>query len=71
MIAVAITNPNILGVEALLGPIIVATVFFMPLIAIYKLPVLHKYRKNRVANAFIALTGLAAFSTLIYRFIAA
>ncbi len=57
IIGVAYVNPSILGfIENLGGPIIAAILFIMPMIAIYKVPAMAKF-KNGLADAFVFIMG--------------
>jgi serine transporter len=68
MIIVAIINPSILGfIEDLGGPIIAAILFLMPVIAIYTVPAMKKYRNDKIANIYVFITGLAAVTSIIYK----
>lgn len=62
---VAYKNPSVLGIiESIGGPILAIILFIMPLYAIYKFPVLHKYRAP-VQNIFILILGLITISAAI------
>ncbi|ELO1558191.1 HAAAP family serine/threonine permease, partial [Aeromonas hydrophila] len=62
----AIINPGILGLmETLSGPVIAMILFIMPVVAIYKVEALARFR-HRWANGFILLTGALAVSALIF-----
>lgn len=62
----AIINPGILGLmETLSGPVIAMILFIMPVVAIYKVEALARFRQ-RWANGFILLTGSLAVSALIF-----
>lgn len=63
---VATLNPGILAmIEKLGGPVIALLLFLLPMVAIYTLPVLSRYRRNP-SNALVIVIGvlavLAAFS---------
>lgn len=67
---VAIINPSILGlIESLGGPIIAMILFIMPVYAIYKIPALAPYRRNRVANIFLLVMGAVAITNILYSLI--
>ena len=62
----AIINPGILGLmETLSGPVIAMILFIMPVIAIYKVEALARFRQGWV-NGFILLTGSLAVSALVF-----
>lgn len=62
----AILNPSILGlIESLVGPIIAALLYLMPMYAIHKVEVLKPYRK-RLSNVFVTLAGLVAITAIVY-----
>ncbi|MCG3724452.1 HAAAP family serine/threonine permease [Vibrio cincinnatiensis] len=63
----AILNPSILGLmEALSGPVIALILFIMPMIAVYKVSLLHTYKKN-ISTYFIFASGVLAVSALLFR----
>ena len=65
----AVKNPSILDMmDQLSGPIIAMILFIMPMIAVYKVPALRKYR-NRSSTLFILAIGSLAVCALIYGFI--
>lgn len=65
----AVKNPSILDMmDQLSGPIIAMILFIMPMIAVYKVPLLSKYR-NRLSTLFILAIGSLAVCALIYGFI--
>ena len=65
----AVKNPSILDMmDQLSGPIIAMILFIMPMIAVYKVPALHKYR-NRLSTLFILAVGSLAVFALIYSMI--
>lgn len=65
----AVKNPSILDMmDQLSGPIIAMILFIMPMIAVYKVPALSKYR-NRLSTLFILAVGSLAVCALIYGFI--
>lgn len=65
----AVKNPSILDMmDKLSGPIIAMILFIMPMIAVYKVPALSKYR-NRLSTLFILAIGSLAVCALIYGFI--
>jgi len=62
----AVKNPSILDMmDQLSGPIIAMILFIMPMIAVYKVPALHKYR-NRFSTLFILAIGSLAVFALLY-----
>lgn len=65
----AVKNPSILDMmDQLSGPIIAMILFIMPMIAVYKVPALSKYR-NRLSTLFVLAVGSLAVCALIYGFI--
>ena len=65
----AVKNPSILDMmDQLSGPIIAMILFIMPMIAVYKVPALHKYR-NRLSTLFVLAVGALAVFALIYSMI--
>jgi serine transporter len=61
----AVINPGILGLmETLSGPVIAMILFIMPVIAIYKVEALARFRHGWT-NGFILLTGSLAVSALM------
>lgn len=68
MIGVAYINPSILGfIEDLGGPIIAVILFLMPIYAIYRVKAMEKW-KNPALDAFVAITGLLAISSIVAKF---
>ena len=66
----AVKNPSILDMmDQLSGPIIAMILFIMPMIAVYKVPALQKYR-GRFSTLFVLVVGLLAVAALIYGFVA-
>ncbi|MZI95653.1 HAAAP family serine/threonine permease [Vibrio sp. CAIM 722] len=64
--ACAIFNPSILGMmEAFSGPVIAMILFLMPMLAVYKVPAMSKYRRH-LSTYFILLTGALAVSAILY-----
>ncbi|MDC9497374.1 MULTISPECIES: aromatic amino acid transport family protein [unclassified Pseudoalteromonas] len=62
----AVKNPSILDMmDQLSGPIIAMILFIMPMIAVYKVPSLSKYR-NRLSTLFVLAVGSLAVCALIY-----
>ncbi|MBH0046707.1 aromatic amino acid transport family protein [Pseudoalteromonas sp. NZS11_1] len=62
----AVKNPSILDMmDQLSGPIIAMILFIMPMIAVYKVPALNKYR-NRFSTLFILAVGSLAVFALLY-----
>ena len=67
IVIVAYINPSVLDfIETLGGPIIALILFIMPIIAIYNVPKLKKYR-NKFIDAFILITGILTVSSVIYK----
>ena len=63
---VATLNPSILGmIEILVGPIIAAILFLMPMYALAQVPVMRKYRQ-RSADFFVTALGVIAISAILY-----
>lgn len=63
---VAILNPSILGlIETLSGPVIAAILYLMPMIAIYKVPALKKFR-GQATNIFVIIVGVLAIAALFF-----
>lgn len=66
-VIVAILNPSILSIiESLGGPVIAAILYLMPMVAIYTVPALAKYRNRWVSNIFVIIMGLIAISAVLY-----
>lgn len=66
IIAVAYLNPSILNfIESLGGPIIAMILFMMPMIAIWSVSKLKKY-KNPALDLFVTITGILTISSVIY-----
>ncbi|AMM84914.1 HAAAP family serine/threonine permease [Martelella sp. AD-3] len=64
---VAIVNPSILGlIETLIGPLIAAILFLLPMYAIHRVPAMARY-KGRVSNVFVTATGIAAVSAIFFQ----
>ncbi|MHA2783187.1 aromatic amino acid transport family protein [Vibrio harveyi] len=62
----AIMNPSILGMmEALSGPVIAMILFIMPMLAVYKVKGLQKYR-GKASTYFVLITGIVAVSALVF-----
>ncbi|WP_321462631.1 aromatic amino acid transport family protein [uncultured Vibrio sp.] len=62
----AIMNPSILGMmEAFSGPVIAMILFIMPMIAVYKIESLSKYR-GKLSTYFVLMTGVIAVSALLF-----
>ena len=62
----AVMNPSILGMmEALSGPVIAMILFLMPMLAVFKVPALNRYRSD-ISTYFILLTGALAVSAILY-----
>ena len=63
---IATINPNILTlIETLIGPIIAAILFVMPMYAIVKIPVLQKYYR-RWQHCFVITIGCVSISALVF-----
>ncbi|MEV2910036.1 aromatic amino acid transport family protein [Paenibacillus larvae] len=55
---VAYANPSILGlIDTLSGPLVAAILCLLPMFAIYKVPVLAKYR-GKISNIFVIIIGM-------------
>ena len=68
IVAVAYINPSILDfIESLGGPIIAAILFVMPIIALYSVPAMKKFR-NLWADIFVLVTGILTITSVIYKF---
>lgn len=66
IIAVAYLNPGILNfIESLGGPIIAMILFMMPMIAIWSVSKLKKY-KNPALDLFVTITGILTISSVVY-----
>ena len=66
IIAVAYLNPSILNfIESLGGPIIAMILFMMPMIAIWSVSKLKKY-KNPALDLFVTITGILTISSVVY-----
>ncbi|MDY5615471.1 MAG: aromatic amino acid transport family protein [Helicobacter sp.] len=66
IIAVAYLNPSILNfIESLGGPIIAMILFMMPMIAIWGVSKLKKY-KNPALDLFVTITGILTISSVVY-----
>ena len=62
----AVMNPSILGMmEALSGPVIAMILFLMPMLAVFKVPALSRYRSD-ISTYFILMTGALAVSAILY-----
>jgi serine transporter len=65
--AVAIENPSILDmIETMGAPMIAAILFLMPVIAMQRVPSMHKYKTSVPVQIFTTICGLAAISSVIY-----
>lgn len=63
----ATENPSILGlIETLSGPVIAVILFILPVIAVYTVPSLKKF-KGHYGQIFVFLVGLLALSSLIFQ----
>ena len=68
MLLVAYCNPSVLDfIENLGGPIIAAILFLMPVIAIWSVSKLKKF-KNLALDLFVFLTGSLTIFSLVYKF---
>lgn len=64
---VAIINPSILGmIETMGAPMIAAILFLLPVFAMHKVPAMAKYKTSFPVQAFTAICGLAAITSVIY-----
>ncbi|MDR9826556.1 aromatic amino acid transport family protein [Vibrio sp. FNV 38] len=64
--AVAIINPDILGmIEDLGAPMIAAILFLMPIYAMNKVPAMAKLKTSKAAQIFTVICGLAAVTSAI------
>ena len=69
MLIVAFCNPSVLDfIENLGGPIIAAILFLMPIIAIWSISKLKKYR-NTALDIFVFLTGILTLISVVYKMI--
>lgn len=67
IIVVAYLNPSILGfIEDLGGPIIAMILFIMPMIAIWGVSKLKKY-KNPALDIFVIITGILTITSVVYK----
>lgn len=58
ILAVVWANPNVLNIiESIVSPIIVAILFILPVIGLYKAEALKKYQ-NKIADGFVFFTGI-------------
>lgn len=70
MIIVAGLNPSILGfIEDLGGPFIAMMLYVMPIVAVYKLPTLAKFKGKPIQIIYIAITGTIAISGIVLKLI--
>ncbi len=68
MLITAYVNPSVLGfIEDLGGPIIAAILFLMPIIAIWVVSKMKKF-KNIALDAFVFGTGILTIVTILYKF---
>ncbi len=68
MLITAYVNPSVLGfIEDLGGPIIAAILFLMPIVAIWSVSKMKRF-KNVPLDLFVALTGILTIVTVIYKF---
>ncbi|MGF1873459.1 MULTISPECIES: aromatic amino acid transport family protein [Photobacterium] len=65
----AVLNPSILGMmEAFSGPIIAMILFVMPMVAVYKIEALKRYRRH-FSTYFILGVGLLAVSAIVFNLV--
>lgn len=65
----AVLNPSILGmIEVFSGPVIAMILFIMPMIAVYKVDALKRYRGN-ISTYFILVMGLLAVSAILFNLV--
>lgn len=70
LIIVSYLNPSVLGfIEDLGGPIIAAILFIMPIVGLYTVKSMKKYR-NPILDIFILLTGSLTILSVIFKFFA-
>lgn len=68
-VIVAVINPSILSlIETLSGPVIAAILYLMPMIAIYKVPALSRFR-GRISNIFVIIMGVLAIGALFFNMV--
>ncbi len=66
-VIVAVINPSILSViESLGGPVIAAILYLMPMIAIYTVPALARFRNRWFSNIFVIIMGLVAIGGVTF-----
>lgn len=66
-VLVAIWNPSILSIiESLGGPVIAAILYLMPIIAIYTVPALAKFRNRWFTNIFVLVMGFIAIGGVFF-----
>lgn len=59
-------NPSILGMmEALSGPVIAMILFIMPMVAVFTVPAMSKYR-SKASTYFVLAAGIVAVSALVF-----
>ncbi len=64
---IAYLNPSILKLlEVFIGPIIAVLLFIMPIIAIYRVQALNKYRGQYLKHGFVLIIGLLSVSVMAY-----
>lgn len=67
IVLVAYINPSILGfIEDLGGPIIASILFVMPIIGIYSVANMKKW-KNPLIDIFVLITGLLTIASVVYK----
>lgn len=66
----AVLNPSILDlIESLSGPMLAAILYIMPMVAIYTVPALARYRKQWISNLFVTVAGLFAIAGVVFSLI--
>jgi serine transporter len=53
-------------IETMGAPMIAAILFLMPVFAMYKVPAMAKYKTSVPVQAFTAICGIAAITSVIY-----
>ena len=68
IVLVAYINPSILGfIEDLGGPIIAAILFILPIVGLYTVPSMKKWR-SICSDLFVLITGVFTIISVVYRF---
>ncbi|CAM3979582.1 HAAAP family serine/threonine permease [Helcobacillus massiliensis] len=63
----AVVNPQILDlIESMSGPVLAAILFVLPIVGIYTIPGLTKYRRDYLRNGFVLIFGLIAISGVLF-----